>query len=95
MDTVLRPLQDKKETLYVLPGSHAQEYARRRFPHALEPVGRIRIEAEHSGELVAVVVHVAEIRRRQRLVVREALPVVDGDIEIDVRSTRMELMVEG
>ena len=33
MDTVLRPLQDKKETLYVLPDSHAQEYARRRFPH--------------------------------------------------------------
>jgi epoxyqueuosine reductase len=33
MDTVLRPLQDKKETLYVLPGSHAQEYAQRRFPH--------------------------------------------------------------
>lgn len=32
MDTVLRPLQDKKETLYVLPGSHAQEFARRRFP---------------------------------------------------------------
>jgi len=33
MDTVLRPLQAKTETLYVLPGSHAQEYARRRFPH--------------------------------------------------------------
>src|ERR1044072_8092698 len=33
MDTVLRPLQEKKETLYVMPGSHAQEYARRRFPH--------------------------------------------------------------
>jgi len=33
MDTVLRPLQDKNETLYVLPGSHAQEYAQRRFPH--------------------------------------------------------------
>ncbi|MEE1837634.1 hypothetical protein [Streptomyces sp. SP17KL33] len=33
MDTVLRPLQDKTETLYVLPGSHAGEYARRRFPH--------------------------------------------------------------
>jgi Fe-S-cluster-containing hydrogenase component 2 len=33
MDTVLRPLQDKKETLYVLPGSPAQEYAQRRFPH--------------------------------------------------------------
>jgi epoxyqueuosine reductase len=33
MDTVLRPLQEKKETLYVLPGSHAQEYAQRRFPH--------------------------------------------------------------
>ncbi len=33
MDAVLRPLQDKKEMLYVLPGSHAQEYAQRRFPH--------------------------------------------------------------
>lgn len=33
MDTVLRPLQDKTETLYVLPGSHAQEHAQRRFPH--------------------------------------------------------------
>ncbi|MEV5713917.1 4Fe-4S binding protein [Amycolatopsis mediterranei] len=33
LKTVLRPLQDKRETLYVLPGSRAQEYARRRFPH--------------------------------------------------------------
>jgi ferredoxin len=33
MDTVLRPLQEKEETLYVLPGSHAQEHAQRRFPH--------------------------------------------------------------
>src|SRR5690349_14647093 len=31
MDTVLRPLQDKNETLYVLPGSRAREYAQRRF----------------------------------------------------------------
>ncbi|MEV6443185.1 4Fe-4S binding protein [Amycolatopsis sp. NPDC051716] len=33
LKTVLRPLQDKRETLYVLPGSRAQEYAQRRFPH--------------------------------------------------------------
>ena len=33
MDTVLRPLQEKTETLYVLPGSPAQEHAQRRFPH--------------------------------------------------------------
>ncbi|KUN09773.1 (4Fe-4S)-binding protein [Streptomyces yokosukanensis] len=33
LDTVLRPLQDKTETLYVLPGSEAQRYAQRRFPH--------------------------------------------------------------
>ncbi|MGV9757728.1 4Fe-4S binding protein [Streptomyces tricolor] len=33
LDTVLRPLQDKTETLYVLPGSAAQRYAERRFPH--------------------------------------------------------------
>lgn len=33
MNAVLRPLQDKSETLYVLPGSQAQDHARRRFPH--------------------------------------------------------------
>ncbi len=33
MDTVLKPLQDKKETLYVLPDSAAGEHARRRYPH--------------------------------------------------------------
>ncbi|OBB37370.1 4Fe-4S binding protein [Mycobacterium sp. 852002-51961_SCH5331710] len=33
MDLVLRPLQDKKETLYVLPDSPAKEHAERRFPH--------------------------------------------------------------
>jgi epoxyqueuosine reductase len=33
MDTVLRPLQEKMETLYVLPGSPAQAHAQRRFPH--------------------------------------------------------------
>ncbi|AHH95869.1 (4Fe-4S)-binding protein [Kutzneria albida] len=31
--TVLKPLQDKVEPLYVQEGSAAQEYARRRFPH--------------------------------------------------------------
>jgi Fe-S-cluster-containing hydrogenase component 2 len=30
---VLRPLQDKEETLYVTPDSPAKEYAQRRFPH--------------------------------------------------------------
>ena len=33
MARVLRPLQDKVETLYVVPGSPAEEYAGRRFPH--------------------------------------------------------------
>jgi len=33
MDLVLRPLQDKKETLYVLPDSAAKEHAERRYPH--------------------------------------------------------------
>src|SRR6201990_343164 len=33
MDLVLKPLQDKKENLYVLPDSKAKEYAERRFPH--------------------------------------------------------------
>ncbi|WP_225823615.1 4Fe-4S binding protein [Streptomyces naphthomycinicus] len=33
LDTVLRPLREKTETLYVLPGSAAQRYAERRFPH--------------------------------------------------------------
>jgi Fe-S-cluster-containing hydrogenase component 2 len=33
MDRVLKPLQDKRETLYVLPNSAAKAYAERRFPH--------------------------------------------------------------
>src|SRR6201996_3038421 len=33
MDLVLRPLQEKKETLYVLPNSAAKEHAERRYPH--------------------------------------------------------------
>jgi hypothetical protein len=33
MDLVLKPLQDKKETLYVLPNSAAKAHAERRYPH--------------------------------------------------------------
>jgi len=33
MDVVLRPLQDKVETLYVLPNSRALAHAERRYPH--------------------------------------------------------------
>jgi Fe-S-cluster-containing hydrogenase component 2 len=33
MDQVLKPLQDKRETLYVLPNSAAKAYAEKRFPH--------------------------------------------------------------
>jgi ferredoxin len=33
MDLVLKPLVDKKETLYVLPNSAAKAHAERRFPH--------------------------------------------------------------
>ncbi len=33
MDLVLKPLQQKRETLYVLPNSAAKAHAERRFPH--------------------------------------------------------------
>jgi hypothetical protein len=33
MDLVLKPLQEKKETLYVLPNLRAEEHAQRRYPH--------------------------------------------------------------
>jgi len=33
MDQVLKPLQDKRENLYVLPNSAAKAYAEKRFPH--------------------------------------------------------------
>ena len=33
MDQVLKPLLDKRETLYVLPNSPAKAHAERRFPH--------------------------------------------------------------
>lgn len=32
-DTVVHPLQNKKETVYVVPGSDAERYVPRRFPH--------------------------------------------------------------
>jgi ferredoxin len=31
--SVLKPLQEKVETVYVVPGSDAEDYVRRRFPH--------------------------------------------------------------
>jgi len=33
MNLVLKPLQDKVETLYVLPESAAKAHAERRYPH--------------------------------------------------------------
>jgi Fe-S-cluster-containing hydrogenase component 2 len=33
MDLVLKPLQEKKETLYVLPNSKAKAFAEKRYPH--------------------------------------------------------------
>ncbi len=33
LEDVVRPLQDKKETVYVVPGSDAEAYVTRRFPH--------------------------------------------------------------
>ena len=39
MDLVLKPLQDKVETLYVLPGSDAEAHAVKRYPH--KPVKRV------------------------------------------------------
>lgn len=40
MERVLKPLTDKRETLYVLPGSDAEKYAAERFPH--KPLKRVR-----------------------------------------------------
>jgi NAD-dependent dihydropyrimidine dehydrogenase PreA subunit len=37
---VVRPLQEKQETIYVLPGSDAEEHVRKRFPH--KRVQRVR-----------------------------------------------------
>ena len=33
LNDVLKPLQDKVETIYVVPGSDAEDYVQRRFPH--------------------------------------------------------------
>jgi ferredoxin len=33
LNTVVKPLQDKVETVYVVPGSDAEDYVARRFPH--------------------------------------------------------------
>jgi ferredoxin len=40
LKAVVDPLQAKEETLYVVPGSDAQDYAKKRFPHKkIKPVG--------------------------------------------------------
>lgn len=39
MDLVLKPLQEKRETLYVLTGSDAEAHATKRYPH--KPVKRV------------------------------------------------------
>jgi hypothetical protein len=40
LNGVLNPLQEKEETLYVVPGSDAETYAAKRFPHKrIKPVG--------------------------------------------------------
>jgi ferredoxin len=33
LNTIVKPLQDKMETIYVVPGSDAEDYVARRFPH--------------------------------------------------------------
>lgn len=33
LDDVVKPLQDKEETIYVIAGSDAEEFTRRRYPH--------------------------------------------------------------
>jgi hypothetical protein len=33
LDEIVKPLQDKEETVYVVPSSDAESYVRRRFPH--------------------------------------------------------------
>lgn len=33
LNTIVRPLLDKEETIYVIPGSDAEQYVARRFPH--------------------------------------------------------------
>jgi ferredoxin len=39
LNSVVKPLQDKVETIYVVPGSDAEAYVARRFPHkATKPV---------------------------------------------------------
>ncbi len=41
LNAVVKPLQDKVETLYVLPNSDAEDHAARRFPHkSVKRVGR-------------------------------------------------------
>jgi len=41
---VVKPLTNKQETLYVLPGSDAEHYARKRFPH--KEVKRVRRQVQ-------------------------------------------------
>ena len=77
MNLVLRPLQEKTETLYVLPGSAAAEHARRRFPHkTVREVGRAGRPAGSAARAEAnAAVAAAEARAaRQRSRVSSCSP---------------------
>ena len=52
LETVVSPLQAKEETLYVVPGSDAQDHARKRFPHKTDQVGRQRTAARLDSRLL-------------------------------------------
>src|SRR4029078_13699575 len=55
---VLKRLQEKKETLYVLPNSAAQEHAERRYPHKPVKV----VDSGISGRCGATVVYGIPVR---------------------------------
>lgn len=65
---VAKPLQDKKEMVYVVPGSDAEEYVKKRFPHKqVRPVSN-GLRAKSIRSFLAVLPHMFQRNQAKDLV---------------------------
>ena len=77
---VVNPLQEKEETLYVVPGSDAEAYAAKRFPHKRpRPVGNGLRPGSIRGRSSPSLPHVFQ---------RHALGGAGGDVPLHVHRAR-------
>ena len=68
LEEVVNPLQEKEEPVYVVPGSDAEAYVAKRFPHKTDQAGRQRAAAhDRSASFLRTLPHVFQRHRSEGL----------------------------